>query len=234
MQTLFLDTETTGLDPRVEKIIEIAIVDSNGDTVLDTFVDPQMQIPESATAIHGIRNNHVRGHKTLEELWPDLVEILSGNHIVIYNSDFDRAFFPDYLNCANKISCAMKEFARYRGLYNHRYSNYRWHRLINAAIYVGHRWQGSAHRALSDALACRSVWNYLEQYYENRIYKELNKNEENYLPDIIKELDKNAKNHLLDIINESIEFNLFNSRNHNKNNLILFPYDNELIFNIFS
>lgn len=34
--------------------------------------------------------------------------------------------------------------------------------LANAARIVGHVWTGEAHRALADALACRSVWLHLE------------------------------------------------------------------------
>ena len=41
MQTLFLDTETTGLTPPNDKLVEIAIVDDGGDTILDTLINPE-------------------------------------------------------------------------------------------------------------------------------------------------------------------------------------------------
>lgn len=37
-----------------------------------------------------------------------------------------------------------------------------WRKLEVAARHVGHRWTGEAHRALADAMACRSVWEWME------------------------------------------------------------------------
>jgi DNA polymerase III epsilon subunit-like protein len=43
---VYLDTETTGLSPRNgDTIVEVAIVDERGVSLIDTLVDPQLLAP---------------------------------------------------------------------------------------------------------------------------------------------------------------------------------------------
>lgn len=59
-----LDLETTGLDVRNDRIVEVGLVRLNPDGSRDSLqrrFDPGIDIPESATRIHGIRNDDVRG-----------------------------------------------------------------------------------------------------------------------------------------------------------------------------
>ena len=55
---IYLDTETTGLE-NTDEIIEIAIVNSEGRVVFESFIKPQKPIPASATAINHITNQMV-------------------------------------------------------------------------------------------------------------------------------------------------------------------------------
>lgn len=152
--TVYLDTETTGLSPaRGDTIVEVAIVDSNGQVLLDTLVDPGRPIPWHASNIHGITDDMVRGRPRLGQLMPRVLEIVASEQVVIYNAAFDAPFFPGGLQQARSVECAMKRFANVLGG--------RWRKLDVAAEHVGHRWTGVAHRALADTLACRSVWDWL-------------------------------------------------------------------------
>ena len=163
MDTIFLDTETTGFSAAAgDLIVEVAIVDSRGRPIVDTLVNPERSIPVSAQQVHGITSEMVAGAPTMKKLWPELQSIMRDKHIVIYNASFDIQFFPAKLQCAAKISCAMLRFAKVYGEPNPRYGDYRWHRLEVAARHVGHKWTGNSHRAFSDAMACRSVWMWLE------------------------------------------------------------------------
>ena len=57
-----IDVETTGGDPRKDKITEIAIYKFDGNKVVDTFVslvNPGMPIPNFITRITGIDNSMV-------------------------------------------------------------------------------------------------------------------------------------------------------------------------------
>jgi DNA polymerase-3 subunit epsilon len=171
---LFLDTETTGLSPGTgDAIVEIAIVDASGRTLIDTLVDPKRLIPWQASNVHGITNDMVRGYPTLTQLMPKIRQVISNEIVVIYNSSFDTPFFPGHLKEAQSIECAMRRFTLATG-------GGRWKKLDVASKKVGHRWTGNAHRALADALACRSVWDWLEKSQGNDLTKLSNLNESPY------------------------------------------------------
>jgi DNA polymerase III epsilon subunit-like protein len=158
---IYLDTETTGFSPTTgAAIVEIAIVDESGQTLIDTLIDPRRAIPWQAQQIHGISDDMVRGKPTLQAVLPRIREIIAEEELVIYNAAFDKAFFPDRLRHARAVSCAMTRFSDALGG--------PWRKLDVAARHVGHEWTGNAHRALADALACRSVWLWLESRKRQR------------------------------------------------------------------
>lgn len=161
-RVFYLDTETTGIGAAANAIVEIAIVDEDGSVVVDTLINPKRPIPRGATAIHGIDDHMVESAPTLRMIWPDIRQRISGGHIVIYNAAFDRAFLPGGLDCAAKISCAMLTFSKIYGERDPYGRGNKWQKLEVAARHVGHRWSGNAHRALADALACRSVWQWIQ------------------------------------------------------------------------
>lgn len=158
MKTFFLDTETTGLDGKRDRIVEIAVVDEHGCVVVDTLVDPGRPIPFEASRIHGIRDHMVRGCPNFEQVWSELEPAIRGHRVVIYNASFDCRFLPDGLAAAGEVKCAMRAYGERVASRSGRRSK----KLIDAAAHVGHFWGGDAHRALADALACRSVWIWLE------------------------------------------------------------------------
>ena len=153
--TVHLDTETTSLSPaKGNAVVEVAIVDCEGCVLIDTLVSPWRSIPWQASEIHGITDDMVRDAPTLSQLMPRVLEIVADQQVVICNARFDAPFFPGVLNQARAIECPMPRFADVRGG--------RWQKLAAAAQHVGHRWTGAAYRALADALACRSAWNWLD------------------------------------------------------------------------
>jgi DNA polymerase III epsilon subunit-like protein len=153
---LYLATETTGLSPaNGDRIIELAIVDSDGNSLIDTLLDPGRKISSRATKLHGITDEMVRGKPTIAQALPMVVDLICGQEVVIYNRDFKIPFFPGRLVEAAVIRCAMMDLAEHL--------DGKWRSLDAAAMHVGHIWTGSAHRALTDALACRSVWQWAKK-----------------------------------------------------------------------
>lgn len=155
---VFLDTETTGLSPIRDRIVELAIVAADGRPLFDSLLDPGIPIPWEATRVHGIDDDKVCGMPTLEEAWSSVRSILAGRTVVIYNASFDRGFFPDRLACAAAVECAMLRYRRLPGTAGRGNST-----LTAATIRAGHAWSGAAHRALADTLALRRVWMYLDE-----------------------------------------------------------------------
>ncbi|MBY6091194.1 3'-5' exonuclease [Pseudooceanicola sp. 502str34] len=96
-----MDTETTGLIPMRDDIVQIgAIRIVNGQCVpgevVDTLVDPARPIPPGATRVHGISNAMVHGAPTIPEAVARLHRFCRGAVIVAHNAPFDMAFLHRY------------------------------------------------------------------------------------------------------------------------------------------
>lgn len=165
-RTIYLDTETTGLSAAVgDELLELALVDDAGAVLLDTLVRPARRTkwPE-AQAIHGIAPKDVAGAPPLEAVLPALAAAIEGaDALVIFNASFDLGFLPDSLRslAREKACCAMRACALWWGEWDEYQQGYRWHSLQHAAARAGHVWDGQAHRARADALAVRTVWQWL-------------------------------------------------------------------------
>ena len=162
MRTVFLDLETTGLDPRIDEIVEIGILDEGGQVLLDALVRPvRHQCWPGAQRVHGIASADVQDAPTLDELRPRTIEAVSDALVVIYNAPFDAGFLPAELEGAAGIHCAMRPFAEAFGEWSPEYDEWHWQRLHVAAAHVGFRWPGESHRAINDCQATRAVWHWL-------------------------------------------------------------------------
>ena len=116
MRTVFLDLETTGLDSRIDEIVEIGILDQDGQVLLDTLVRPvQHRSWPGAQRVHGIAPADVQDAPTHEALRPRIIEAVSDALVVIYNAPFDAGFLRFELAASAEIRCAMREFAEVFG-----------------------------------------------------------------------------------------------------------------------
>lgn len=164
MKVVYLDTETTGLNPLIDEVVEIAIVDDQGATLVHTLVCPRhVNAWPSAQAVHGISPRDVADAPRLDDVLPAIVSAVEGRQLVIYNATFDMDFLPPAVaHAAGAVLCCMEAFADMYGDRRDDHEGSRWQSLTTAADYVDHHWQDAAHRALSDALACRAVWRYVK------------------------------------------------------------------------
>lgn len=99
---IFLDTETTGLDPRLgHRIIEVAAIEAVGRELtgkhLHFFIDPEREIDAGATAVHGFSWEDLRGKPKFSAIANDLMDFLVGARVVIHNAPFDVSFLDQEL-----------------------------------------------------------------------------------------------------------------------------------------
>lgn len=92
----YVDTETTGVDPEVDAICEIAIVryrDGKRE-VFHTLVDPGMSIPPTASAVNHITDEMIReAHAPrFEDIIDKIVEMLDGVPVYAHQRDLDETF----------------------------------------------------------------------------------------------------------------------------------------------
>lgn len=166
-QPLFLDTETTGTTT-ISEVIEICILDHEGNTLLDSLVKPQRKIPPDATRLHGISNSMVMNAPTWTDLWPQIESILSARAVGIYNAEFDlRLMKQTHLqsgltwNSLNaSASCLMKLYAEFHGDWDRSRGGYRWQSLAEAGRQCGIALP-NAHRAKADTLLARELLLYM-------------------------------------------------------------------------
>ena len=89
------DLETTGLDPRNCRIIEIGAVLFQGGEIKDTFdifVDPEVHIPPEITKLTGITDNDVDGAMKEEEAVTKFLEFAKDLPLIAHNASFDTSF----------------------------------------------------------------------------------------------------------------------------------------------
>lgn len=85
---VFLDLEATGLDVTSARIVEISCVRVNADgsaQVLETLVNPVIEIPADAIEVHGISNAVVAQAPTFERIAAEVESFLAGADLAGYN-----------------------------------------------------------------------------------------------------------------------------------------------------
>lgn len=156
---VFLDTETTGLGEDAE-IVDIGIVDRDGNVLLDELVRPQRPIPAEATAVHGITDAMAADADSWVAVGLRVHDALADRRVVIYNAGYDSAMIAQC--CAEHglkpierdWQCAMLAYSDFDGTLNRR-GEPKWHKLDAAAERFGIAPGG--HRALADANTARLV-----------------------------------------------------------------------------
>jgi DNA polymerase-3 subunit epsilon len=89
------DTETTGLNPSYEKVIEIGAVKFDKNGIIDTYsvlINPEKVISSNITSITGITNQMVSDCKTFSEIAPSFLNFINETKLVAHNSKFDIGF----------------------------------------------------------------------------------------------------------------------------------------------
>jgi DNA polymerase III subunit epsilon len=145
------DSETTGLSSPVD-FVEIAVVGPTGETLVDSLLMPSCRIEPGARAIHGHSAKSLSGAPRFLEVYPDLLEVLYGRRVVVFNASYDRRVWDTAVRNLGargalvgglpRWECAMRQYARFVGDPAKRGRGYRPQKL-----------PGGDHTALGDALA---------------------------------------------------------------------------------
>ena len=160
-----LDLETTGLEPKRDRIIEIGAVKvSNGVVIGEytTLIDPQLEIPERISKLTGISNDMVQGKPLIQKVLGEFLEFCGDLPLLGHNILFDYSFVKHQaVNCGlefEKEAVDTLKIARavLPDLPSRSLQNLRQHFEIP---------QGDAHRALEDARTTYHLYERLFQEY---------------------------------------------------------------------
>jgi DNA polymerase III subunit epsilon len=94
---VFLDTETTGLDPKLgHRIIEVGAVEAIDRRLtghhFHRYMNPDREIDPGAVAVHGITSEFLADKPRFADIASDLLTYLQDATIVIHNAAFDLGF----------------------------------------------------------------------------------------------------------------------------------------------
>jgi len=90
-----IDLETTGINPKNDRIIEIGAVKVDDGEISDsftTFINPQMSIPPRIQELTGITMKMVQMAPTIEGVLPDLLAFCEEYPLLGHNIIFDFSF----------------------------------------------------------------------------------------------------------------------------------------------
>ncbi len=135
--------KTTGLYAGSDEILQISLLDGEGNVLLDSYVKPRF-ISEwnEANKFHPIRPNMVEEAPELWEIAGKVKGILmSANILIAYNVRFLLEFLEVIgftIQDNQKVYDVMIEFAKVYGEYDEVFQNYKWQKLSVAAAYYGY------------------------------------------------------------------------------------------------
>lgn len=97
MRQIFLDTETTGFDPRGgDRIIEIGAVEVIERKLTDhnyhQYIQTERKVPADAIAVHGITDEFLQDKPVFAEVVNEFMEFVKGSELIIHNAPFDVGF----------------------------------------------------------------------------------------------------------------------------------------------
>lgn len=174
---LFYDLETTGLQAGSDEILQLAIVDGNGNELINTYIKPQHKRKwDKAEAVNGISPEMVKDAPVMPALFNKIQELIyDAEWLVGYNS---TKFDDNFLKAAGldlssvKEYDVMLEYAERYNAYDEYHGNRKWSKLIEAA----HRWdyRFPAHDALNDTKATLFIFQKmrLDDAAKNMFYPE--------------------------------------------------------------
>src|SRR6202158_1940241 len=155
-----LDLETTGLTPRLDRIIEVGAVRFRGDEVLATFeslVRPEVGIPRSVQDLTGIGDDDVVAAPPPEQVLAELIDFVGDSGVVAHSGNFDLSFLVNPVSDSGYELFDTLDLARIMLPMEPR------HRLPHLSRQLGLT-HPHPHRALSDADAARQLFRYLWQF----------------------------------------------------------------------
>ena len=164
---IVIDTETTGLDPEQDELLQVSIICADSESVLfNKLIKPTRATSwEAATAVNHITPEMVANKLDISFYRDEIQHILTGaDEIIGYNTQFDLRFLKHVAGVNprknSKIVDVMQEYSETYGKWVADLHAYKWVKLIEAAEHFGYDWDAAPpHDSLGDVYATLFVYN---------------------------------------------------------------------------
>ena len=155
---IVIDTETTGLNADTDELLQVSIIDSQGNTLFNSYIKPLFtENWDGAMAVNHITPEMVANAPNIIEVKQEINKIInSANVIVGYNTYFDLSFLSavGIENSKATVIDVMQDFADIYGEWSDKYGCNKWQKLTKCAEYYGYDWENdTAHDSLADCRA---------------------------------------------------------------------------------
>lgn len=162
-----IDCESTGLDPKQDRIIEVAAMKFTLDETLDQFeslIDPQVTIPQASIAIHHITQEMVEGKPTIDQVLGSVFELIGNHPIIGHGIQYDIEILAHHAERCN-IPCTIRknpsfDTLRLARLYGQSPTNSL--EMLRQHFNIA---EEGAHRAMSDVVVNIQVFKKLSQQF---------------------------------------------------------------------
>ena len=169
---IVFDTETTGLEPEIDNIIEISAIKFINNIEVERFsmlVNPEVEIDPFITKLTGIKQIDLLNQPTIKNVIPQFFDFIENYTLVAHNAPFDMKMLACecYRNniqlCNNKIIDTVTLAKRIIPKYS--VDNYK---LETLKDYLGLNY--ISHRAMEDCEVCAEIYKlYLSKQQDKSI-----------------------------------------------------------------
>ena len=120
---VFFDLETTGVDTAKDRIVEVSMIKimPDGEEIVRTRrINPQMHIPEQATAIHGITDEDVKDCPTFALVAKSMAQFIDGCDFGGFNSNrFDLPMLvEEFLRAGVDVDFRRRRFVDVQNIFH--------------------------------------------------------------------------------------------------------------------
>ena len=162
---IVFDTETTGLDFENDEILQLSIINSDGEVLFDRYFKPEEKTewPE-AQKFNGISPEMVKDLPGYRDSLDQVKAIFeNAETLVAYNNAFDVEMLKRWgINLEEKKQAdVMKDFALLYGEYQTEYNEFKWQKLSKCAEYFGYSF--NPHNSLEDVKATLYCYEKMEE-----------------------------------------------------------------------
>lgn len=167
-KVIFLDTETTGIDPLVDRIVQVAY--KHDGKISSSYFKPDVPISVKSMSISHITNEMVKDSEefTSSQMKRELQAILASNTLVAHNAGFDvDMLYKEGVKVSTYIDTL--KVIRYLDVDN-QIPEYG---LQYLRYFLGFNIEAKAHDAEGDVLVLEKLFNYLYERMEKEGFEDV-------------------------------------------------------------
>ncbi len=158
LRPIFYDTETTGINVKNDRIVEIAAYDPVRNTTFEELINPGVPIPEEAASVHGISDAMVADKPPFSDVIQKFIDFCEGEVVLVAhnNDNFDVHIVRNEFERNNRQMPSWKFFDTLKWARRYRRDLPR-HTLQFLREMYGFP-ANNAHRALDDVIILHKVY----------------------------------------------------------------------------